>query len=171
MAGRVSQLPYCCSASNWAVLTRARRDCQNSHQRLVFAQNGPLNCRSERHLTIARRQSVKTSSESPNGTANGDESMPVSADMAGRVVGTKEGSVPKRWVEDTEGEALDSRSPTCYVGQRKLGQSARGCCCPLPTAIRVRWSPKSLFLLGAAALRFDGSWRSGAGRTPILLSV
>lgn len=39
--------------------------------------------------------------------------------------------MPARWVEDTEGEALDSRSPTCLCGPAQLGQSARGCCRPL----------------------------------------
>jgi len=75
------ELPYCCSASHWATLTRARRDCQNSHERLVLASSGPGNCRSERQLVRARREVYRMSSERASGSVQGEVSRPDKAAM------------------------------------------------------------------------------------------
>jgi len=117
---RVSYLPYCCSASHWATLTRARRDCQNSHERLDLASNGPGNWRSERQLMMARRQVYRKSSERAVGSANGDVSR---ADKAGMMDGSDSGSgaralglrvIPKERILT----AVRSFARRAYVDQR-----------------------------------------------------
>ena len=77
----VNYIPYCCSASHWATLTRARRDCQNSHSRLDLASSGPGNWRSERQLMMVRRQMYRNSRERARGSANGEVSRADKAAM------------------------------------------------------------------------------------------
>ena len=80
-------LPCCCKASNWATLTRARRDWQNSHERLAFASSGPRKCRSKRRLRKARRQAYESSSSNVTERARGEASKRSKADMLAGVRG------------------------------------------------------------------------------------
>ena len=77
----VNYIPYCCSASHWATLTRARRDCQNSHSRLDLASSGPGNWRSERQLMMVRRQTCRKSRARASGSAHGEVSRADKAAM------------------------------------------------------------------------------------------
>lgn len=65
-------LPYCCKASNSAELSREQADCQNNHNDVNLASNGPLNRRNARQLRYARRLIYKRRNDKASGRVNGD---------------------------------------------------------------------------------------------------